>query len=70
MAARDDQPQARVDLPVGMRELAGIKMTLKMIDRDQRNSKHERECLGGGQPDHERADQPGPRRHGDGAQIS
>ena len=70
MAARDHQADAGIDLPIGMRELAGVKVAFEVIDGDERNSQRECQCLGGGQPDDKCPDQPRPRRHGDRAQIA
>ena len=44
-------------------------MALEVIDGDQRDLQRQRQRLGGRQPDDQGADQPGPRRHGDRAQI-
>ena len=63
MPPRNDQSHARKDLAIGISELAGVKMTLEVIDGDQRDIECQRQGLGRRQPHDQGADQPGPRRH-------
>ena len=64
MAAGDEQQEIRKAEPVG--EAWRERVGLEMIDRDERHAARERDGLPRGDPDDEPADQPGPRRGGDG----
>ncbi len=68
MPARDEQQQiGEFEARVG--EARGERMTLQMVDRDQRLARRHRQCLGGDQAHHHPADQPWPRGRGNRIDI-
>ena len=69
VSPRDDQADAREDLAIGIRELAGVKMTFEVVDGDQRDLECQCQGLGRGQPHDEGPDKPGPGRHRHRPQI-
>jgi hypothetical protein len=66
MSAGHDQPDARVNLPIGERQLAGVEMPFEVIDGNKRYVEGEGKRLRHGETDDERPDQAGSDsdRHG------
>ena len=67
MAARDEQQKIR--RPEPRRKARRERMGLEVIDGDERLFVNERDGLGGGEPDHEPADEAGAGGGGNGCQV-